>query len=169
GWWQTMTLELPPHLAKAGNFQFLTNASLTVATLYLIVNLASPNARVLTPWHHLVSNLEFVVTTAYWTMILCFPHHLNTDSFEFDLALDLKIHLLPYVYLLLDRKPMVSFVRSAAQSVAFIGVYWAAIELHVYLNQDGITLYPYPLLNGIGVWGRLKWMGVFMGLSVANY
>lgn len=164
---ESLALPLPPHLLKGGNWQFLTHVSLLLTIIYVVLNLFNVNRTLLKNFHHLVANLEFLVTVAYWGMIYFRPLLLNGDSFAVSRMLDFKIHLFPYVYMLLDRKGSISFKRSVLFSAVALSLYWGYVE-YLYWNHsgDGVTTFTYPFMqNGL----RPAWMFGFFAVSTVNW
>lgn len=164
---ESIALPLPPHLIKGGNWQFLTHISLLLTIIYVGLNLFSINRKLLKNFHHLCANLEFLVTVAYWGMKFFYPQMLNGDSFAVSLGLDLKIHLFPYIYMLLDGKDHISFKRSAMFSAVAISLYWGYVEYLYWCNSgDGVSRFSYPFMgNGL----RPQWMFGFFAVSTVNW
>lgn len=116
------------------------------------------------------SHLEFNVTVAYWSMIWLFPTLLNTDSFDVSLLLDIKIHLLPYVFLTTDSTWHRYGVRRSTIIMAqvVLGVYWLAIETHMASN-NGTASFPYPFLQGASIVKRFGLILLFASLASVDY
>lgn len=163
---ETMSLPLPDKLAKGGNYQFLTNISLFVTIVFFVMKWIYGIKR-LGLFYRTIFDIEFLVTTTYWTLILFFPDLLNSDSFAVSLSLDLKIHFLPYALLLLLARdsPKCDLKRNIVFTVGFIGVYWAGLE--VFVQTTG-SIYPYPFLNNSTVQKRLGWMIIFSITALTN-
>lgn len=186
---ESILLPLPAHLIKGGVWQFLTNTSLLVTCLcmFCIISIGVGKAlriKCESIWttvnilEILCCNLEFIVTVTYWSIILLCPGMLNGKSFAVSWTLDLKIHLLPYVFLLVDVLLLrnnqdvssTSFTESFGLSVIFLGLYWSLIEINTsILNRDNLTRFPYPFLNNINFMQRIGWLLVFMGLGLINH
>ncbi|RLV90227.1 hypothetical protein JA1_004708 [Spathaspora sp. JA1] len=95
------------------------------------------------------------------------------DSFDHDrsLWLDIKIHLIPYLYLLvLDAHPRGSIKISVVMTIGFMLIWWSYIENNVYWNRgDGVTSYPYGVLNNKTFLERFAWVSCLTALSCLNY
>lgn len=181
GLYETASLPLPPHLAAGGPWQFLTNVSLlitcAVATLRIAVDILWHKRAGYSQFNRLIKlamlacvHLEFVVTGAYWFMIMAFPSLLNGDSFDVSWLLDFKIHLFPYVFLLADTLYHGYYDRySIVVTEAFLAVYWTAIEVHMWVHRDQEILFPYPFLNDKYPWERLMLLLVFGLMAALDY
>lgn len=161
----TVSLPLTPRLLKGGQFQFLTNICLLLSCIVLTLDLFFPDY---TPnLICVVSNMEFVVTTAYWTLIIFFANMLNTADFSVPLLLDLEIHLIPYLALLFARKKStLSFIQATRATFTVICAYWSFIEYNAQVR--GIR-YPYPFLNDASQIHRIGWMFLFGSVASSNY
>lgn len=186
---ESILLPLPAHLLKGGDWQFLTNTSLLVTCLCMICITCTSVVKVLRIKYgkfeeyvknleNLCCNLEFIVTVTYWSIILFCPDMLNGKSFDVSWILDLKIHLFPYIFLLIDvllirnNQDMNStdFAATFGFSVIFLGLYWSLIEINTsVLNKDGLTKFPYPFLNDSDFLHRTAWLFVFIGLGLINH
>ncbi|WLF79982.1 hypothetical protein PVL30_003750 [Lodderomyces elongisporus] len=156
----TTRLKLPPYLQRGGHLQFLTNISLVLTIAYLVTSVTHPSSI----FYTMAVNLEFAVTASYWTLHLVLPHLLNTDTIERNFALDFKIHLWPYVSLIIkDEKRNVGGIIGSG--VVLI-LYWMYIE---FIARDPSQKFAYPFLNRGGVGRRAAWMlGIWL-LSSFNY
>lgn len=163
------SLVLPPHLERGGHWNFLTNVSLVLAIAYISINIFPVNKRFVRYFHHAVANLQFNVTVAYWSLLFLFPSYLNSDSFDLDYVLDVKIHLLPYVYMLLDCKGKIPFVHSVYMTVGVFAAYVAYIEYVVLTDVSQVARPPYPFLYDVGFVGRALRMMGFVALSLVNW
>lgn len=186
---ESILLPLPAHLIKGGVWQFLTNTSLLVTCLCMLCIISTSVGkafkikygairRTVNDLENLCCNLEFIVTVTYWSIILFCPDMLNGKSFAVSWTLDFKIHLLPYVFLLVDillfrnnqDVSSTGFTESFGLSVIFLGLYWSLIEISTsVLNDDGLTKFPYPFLNNDNFMRRIGWLLVFMGLGLINH
>ncbi|CAH2355454.1 hypothetical protein CLIB1423_26S01156 [[Candida] railenensis] len=170
GLYGTTSLTLPPHLKPAGQFQFLTNLSSLLTCLVLFFDLVFP-FNVPSILLVTVFNLEFVVCSAYWTLLFFFSHFLNAGTFEVSLLLDLEIHLFPYFALAIATakrrgRAKVSFSLSTASTFLALACYFSYIE---YMATFYKVRYPYPFLNGITFPARAAWMTGFALVASFNH
>lgn len=167
GFWDSATLELPPKLKVGGIWQFLTNCGVFTTTIFIIVDfLFKKNT---TNFYHLVANIECCITFSYWSTFFLYPDSLNGDSFEYDLWLDLRTHLIPYIYLLcFVDKPRSSFKTSLLLSIFGLGTYWIYISVLMYKHCD-LAYVPYPMLASKIWWQRLFYLLKLITLSQINY
>lgn len=167
GLYNSLTTKLPPHLVKSGQFQFITNCSLLLA----VINLAFTILSLRSIWlYNLASNLEFNVIFSYWTMVLLFPQMVAEDEVDRNLFMDLQVHAFPYIYLIIDFQPRVSFATSVMLTGGFVFGYWFYIEWECGKHiADGVSGYPYPFLKGKNKWQRLKCISVFAILACCNW
>mmetsp|Transcript_2451 Transcript_2451/g.2846 ORF Transcript_2451/g.2846 Transcript_2451/m.2846 type:complete len:231 (+) Transcript_2451:4399-5091(+) len=186
---ESILLPLPAHLLKGGDWQFLTNSSLLVTCLCMICMICIRIGKVfrirfdkiekyVENVENLCCNLEFIVTVTYWSIILFCPDMLNGKSFDVSWILDLKIHLFPYIFLLIDillirnnqELDLSCFAATFGLSVMFLGLYWALIEINTSVfNDDGFTKFPYPFLNDSDFLHRTGWLCIFIGLGLINH
>ncbi|EGW35207.1 uncharacterized protein SPAPADRAFT_58407 [Spathaspora passalidarum NRRL Y-27907] len=164
--YETTNVPLPPELEKGGSFQFLTVLSLVVTIIYITLSQITSSNWNVKYIYPLASNLEFQVTVGYWSLKL-----LGFKNYERSLWLDIKLHAIPYLYLLvLDSHSRGSVRTSVMITVAFMLVWWTYIESIVYLNRnDGVTSFPYGMLNNRTFIGRFVWFIGFTSLSCLNY
>lgn len=177
GFKRSISLELPPHLKHAGQLQFLTNVALLLSIMFGSLSLILDTfgfkaSRKMGIFHASIFNVEFLVTVAYWTLMLVFPNMLNQDSFEVSFSLDFAIHITPYVFLLIEyyrKKVTVSAKESFLGTTGILVSYWCYIEVLMYGKDSTIYKYPYPFLNESGLWGRLTWIIGFSVLANLNH
>lgn len=167
GLYDTCLLELPGHLVKGGQFQFLTNLSILVTTIYyltevIIMLTKAPRPTVINYFHNLCYNIEFTVTITYWCLVMYWPHLLNGD-FNVNLLVDLEIHLFPFIMLSVSRSAYHKVLKSIMYGVVFIYLasYWTGIEL----TYAGEPYFPYPFLSQEDFYGRFKWLMGFVGVT----
>lgn len=183
---ESIFLPLPPYLEKGGAWQFLTNTSLLVScTCMACIMMMCVSERYMGIHKHtkglvymvecLCCNLEFIVSVTYWSIILLMPGMLNGKSFDVSWNLDLKIHLFPYLFILMDlvlfsdNFDKLRYIESFSLLVTFLGSYWSFIEFNtLYWKKDGITRFPYPFLNNCTLAYRLSFLAVFVGLGLTN-
>ncbi|CAK9439048.1 uncharacterized protein LODBEIA_P32720 [Lodderomyces beijingensis] len=166
GVYDTFSLELPPYLQRGGHFQFLTNISLLSTCIYII----SKHILMLPPRqanliYNTVMNLEFTVTSCYWTLHYILPHWLNTATIDRNFVLDFKIHLWPYLYLLVCKERRNKW-GSLGSGVVF-AFYWAYIEWLV--GSDPTQRFAYPFLNRGGLPARAFWLFGMWLVGTLNY
>lgn len=169
GLYNTCSLQLPPHLEKGGQMQFLTNLTLCMTTIYYMLKVVNYYKKVpkLEYLYKLCHNSEFLVTVTYWTLIFFFPHKLNADSFDVDIVLDLQIHLFPYIFLSSNRERLLQKRRHLGHVlniIAYLGGYWGYVEW-IYRNEDNFV---YPFLRHESFGGRLLWIVGFIMMSVVH-
>lgn len=164
GLWDCFHQQLPSHLLRGGQFQFLTNVSLMLTIAYIILSLSRIKS---CTFYNAVTNLEFAVTVTYWTLFLIFPHLLNTKTLPPTFQLDFKIHLWPYLYLLVLKE------RSNIKGVTLAGVilliYSLYVELIVATDSTHASKFAYPFLNKYSFSGRVLWMLAIWAISSTNY
>lgn len=167
GLYDTCTLELPEHLVKGGQFQFLTNLSILITMFYYLTEVVvmvvrAPKPRILDYFHNLCYNVEFTVTVTYWCLVYYWPHLLNGD-FDVNWLVDLEIHLFPFILLSVSRSGYFKVQKSIIYISVFLYLvsYWAAIE-RVYAGEP---VFPYPFLSQENFYGRLKWLMGFIGTT----
>lgn len=170
------TVQLPPELSKAGQFQFFTNISLVASLFTYALALVShvTKSHRLFRWKNNVQaialSLETVVTSLYWPLRLLFAALLAKDPEEklMPTSIDLCVHLVPFVTLLVDYlaflprwevKPSTGVLVSALFAVGY------RVWLQLLLDLENGAEYPYNFLNGdseitrslvfavVGIWG----------------
>lgn len=164
---KTCSLPLPPSMAKGGQFQYLTNVSILITTVYYFLQTIFSNHPFMY-FHRLCHNVQFTVTIAYWTLYWGFPHLLNSE-FDVDKMLDLQTHFFPYVFLSISkyiwksqsiqldyRKSIVYWII-----ILYMSGYWGYIEM-IYIGEN---IFPYPFLSGQNALQRLKWLAMFLSGS----
>lgn len=163
GYRDSVALPLLPHLEVGGNWQFLTNCGVFATTIFIIADYLTSNF-----WlYHLISNIECCITFSYWTTRFLYPHTLNTDSFDVDLWLDLRIHLFPYLYLLfMKNKSTITLKQSLLVSSIGLGTYWIYISFLMYNNPGYV---PYPFLANKTSLQRLPLLFKWIASSQFNY
>ncbi|KAI5966973.1 uncharacterized protein KGF55_000382 [Candida pseudojiufengensis] len=171
GLYDCFSQQLPPHLIRGGHLQFLTNISLILTIIYILINLFINfkfiNQYNTTILYNIVINLEFIVTLGYWTLHYILPSLLNTKELPPTFTLDFKIHLFPYLYLLLineKRNKSALFYTGLT-----IGIYWSYIEFIVASDSTKLSKFAYPFLNRGGFFARCVFMIGFWTLSCLNY
>ncbi|KAI5952744.1 hypothetical protein KGF54_003611 [Candida jiufengensis] len=165
GLYDCFNQQLPPYLVRGGHFQFLTNISLILTIIYIITVLLNIQDTIIL--YNIVINLEFIVTSGYWTLHYILPSLLNTKSLPSTFTLDFKIHLFPYLYLLLvkEKRNKLGLLYTGLT----IGLYWSYIELIVGTDPSGVSKFAYPFLNRGGIVARCCFMIGFWTLSCLNY
>lgn len=149
---------LPPHLAGAGQWQFLTNLSLLYTLFVFLVGLVahvtkSPALfRLKNNLHPIALALESVVTLVYWPLRLMFVHILVKDPTAkfIPIFIDLCLHAMPAAALLVDffvfmPKWTLSPQKSFAACVVISLVYWVWLKYLIDFQNGGE--YPYMFLN----------------------
>ena len=171
GFYDCIKLPLPPHLDKGGQLQFLTTVSLLFTIIYITLSQLFPTNRHLKTIYNIACNLEFNVTVSYWAMRVMFPNSLNTESFERNVWLDLRIHLIPYLYLIVfDSYERISANKSIGYTVGVLLGYWGYLEYIMYVHgHDGVPQFTYPFLQHKTVLDRFIRIVGLMLLSVLNY
>lgn len=164
GLWDCINQHLPPHLIRGGQFQFLTNVSLMLTITYIILTLFHINC---STFYNAIVNLEFTVTITYWSLFLIFPHFLNTKTLPPTFQLDFKIHLWPYLYLLVLKEK--SSLKGITLSGLIFFIYSLYVELVVATDSTGVSKFAYPFLNKHTFPGRMGWMIAMWGISSINY
>lgn len=81
--------------------------------------------------------------------------------------MDFKIHLWPYLYLLVLKEK--SSVRGVTLSGVILFVYSLYVELVVATDSTGVSKFAYPFLNKHTFPGRGGWMIAMWGISSINY
>ncbi|KAI5952733.1 hypothetical protein KGF54_003600 [Candida jiufengensis] len=167
GLYKSLTTKLPPHLAKSGQFQFLTNCSLLTTVIYLTLSVFG-----LAPlWlYNLSSNLEFNVIVSYWSMALIFPQMVGEAEVDRNLFMDLQVHAFPYLYLIIDSQPSLGLFNSSMLTCLYVLIYWFYFEWECgkHLN-DGVSGYPYPFLKGKNLVSRFWCMFIFAFIGCLNW
>ena len=163
---KSLSTKLPPHIVKAGHFQFITNCSLLTTILYLISSFFYTS-----PWfYNLACNLEFNVIFSYWTMALFFKSMVAEDEVDRNLFMDLQVHFFPYIYLIIDNQPTLNLKNSWISTATFIFLYWVYIEWECGKHiHDGISGFPYPFMKGLNKIQRFGCMAVFATIACFNY
>lgn len=152
-------VELPPHLAQAGQLQFLTNLSLIISLLVYALGFLShvTNSHRLYVWknnvHPVALALESVVTSVYWPLRLFLLPLLVKDPGRkmIPMSVDICVHLVPFVVLVVDYlvyMPRWEISASTAFGVCTVLTtgYWAWLKYLIDF-QSGAE-YPYNFLNG---------------------
>lgn len=164
GLWDCFHQQLPSHLLRGGHYQFLTNISLMLTMAYIILSMFHIKCPT---FYNAVTNLEFAVTVTYWMLFLIFPHLLNTKTLPPTFQLDFKIHLWPYLYLLVLKER--SSINGVALSGVILIIYSLYVELIVATDSTGVSKFAYPFLNKYSFSGRFVWMLAIWAISSANY
>lgn len=151
-------LVLPPPLAQAGHFQFLTNIALAITTTYFSFSLlchvypCHPLLRGKTYLSALALSLNVVVSVVYWSLRLFVPQLIMADPTKdsIPLSLDLRLHLLPFLATAVDYFACmprwdISYATAYAIFTAAASSYWFWLE-YLISPQNG-QMYPYPFLN----------------------
>lgn len=171
---------LPPQLATAGHWQFLTNLSLVLTCVSVGVNIISTTLGskflrgVSTALTASALVAETLVAIIYWTLKLFFvslivPANVTPDRY-IPLSIDLTIHLFPVLFLSIDyyllrntgfRIPLLGAVGLV---LALTVSYWFVLEALVVPPAH----YPYPFLN-VDEGERIKIFGVVAMCGVVFY
>ncbi|OWB80657.1 hypothetical protein B5S32_g4947 [[Candida] boidinii] len=143
---------LPPQLATAGHFQFLTNLSLLLSIVFWFLNVINhivknnylEQIKLITLW--VSTTLETIVFLVYWPLRLFAPGLIIAGEF-IPLWVDLSIHFVPCVSLTIEyycfSKPCtLSFSTLSSICYTLTTVYW--IWLHS--KMDETSSFPYPFL-----------------------
>lgn len=153
-----LDLELPPHLLKAGHWQFLTNISLlfslVVFSLGIAAHLLKLNDifRLRSVLHPVVLTLESVVTVVYWPLRLFWLPMLVKDSQRLiPWKVDVSVHLVPFAALLVDFlffMPRWTIPTAVAffECILLTFLYW--VHLSFLVDEASGASYPYEFLNG---------------------
>lgn len=157
-WFSLYKVELPPHLAGAGQWQFLTQLSLAASLVVFAIGLAahglhSPALFLLkNALHPIAMILETVVTTIYWPLRLFLVHKLVKDPTRkhLPLSIDFCMHLVPFVALFVDYiffmpKWTISSYSAFVICGALCGSYYLWLRRLVDVANGGE--YPYEFLN----------------------
>lgn len=155
---KVLAQELPPHLAVAGHWQFLTNLLLAYSMVVFGVGALAHVSRSERLYrfknilHPVALALETIVTVVYWPLRLFFLHLLVKDPSQFTLPLaaDLLIHLMPVSSLLVDYLLfMPRWTIGVPFAFSFCAVlttaYWFWLKLVIDFANGG--QYPYVFLN----------------------
>ncbi|CDK27110.1 unnamed protein product [Kuraishia capsulata CBS 1993] len=148
------TIRLPPGLAKAGHWVFLTNLSLFITVAYnvlTIVTYASRSTKLfeLHRYLHLIATvLELTVSTVYWPLRLWFLHLIAAKGVGIPMSLDLSIHAMPALTLLLDFYLFLpNWNISKRNALALVTTLAYSYWFWLYIKMDETSIYPYPFLN----------------------
>ncbi|EGW31446.1 uncharacterized protein SPAPADRAFT_141277 [Spathaspora passalidarum NRRL Y-27907] len=156
-----------PQLEKGGGaFEFLTLLSLAVTITYIILSQNASSNWNVKYIYPLASNLGFQVTMGYWSAKL-----LGVKSYERSLWLAIRLHAIPYLYLLiLDSHPQGSATISVTITVAFMLAWCIYVDIIIYWNWgNNTTSVPYGTLNEKTFIERVVWIAGFTILSCSNY
>lgn len=150
-----LELQLPPSLAKAGHWQFLTNLSLMISIMVFLVGTLAHLTHSTTLFtyknylHAMGLALETVVAGVYWPLRLFFiPLILPNLEARIPISLDLAIHLLPVISLSIDyyffmpQWPISSKQAYPLFIVLTLG-YWGLL----HCLMDDTSVFPYPFLQ----------------------
>lgn len=152
-------VELPPHLAKAGQLQFLTNLALIISLVVYALGFVSHITKSQKLYklknnvHPIALALESVVTSVYWPLRLFLLPLLVKDPNRkmIPMSIDLCVHLVPVVVLLVDY--LVFLPRWEVSASAAFGVcavlataYWSWLKY--IIDFESGAEYPYNFLNG---------------------
>lgn len=170
-------IELPPYLATAGRWQFLTNLSLAISLVVFALGavghaIESPKLfSIKNAIHPIALVLELVVTIVYWPLRLVFIHLLVSDpSRKFiPMFVDICLHLVPGVALVTDffcfmPRLTVNNRDSFIICMLLTFMYWAWLKRLIDVKNGG--QYPYNFLN---VDTELKRAVIFVTIGVAGY
>ncbi|SGZ54628.1 CIC11C00000002158 [Sungouiella intermedia] len=151
-------VDLPPHLAGGGHWQFLTNLSLLFTLVVLFIGVIAHITKSASLFnlknnlHPIALVLECVVTTVYWPLKLFFLHLLVKDPTRkmIPLVVDLCLHLVPVVSLLVDYiffmpKWTITNWTALATCLVLTTLYWVLLKQLVDFENGGE--YPYMFLN----------------------
>lgn len=169
---ETCSLPLADYMEKGGQFQFLTNLTLLITTIFYgllvisgIVNIPPKAKTWLKYYHRLCQNCEFAVTVAYWSLYFMFPKLLNIDTFDVSIVLDLEIHLFPYICLTISdmaqESTQLKHIYNYELILVYLMAYWTYIEI-IYLGE---AIFPYPFLSQEPLLVRLGWLLGFIVTS----
>lgn len=153
-----LKIPLPPHLADAGPWQFLTNLGLVFSLIVFSIGFLSH----VTKWeklfkvknqlHPLCLVLEIIITIVYWPLRLFFIELLILDKSAYPIPIyaDLSVHLMPCISLLIDYfvfMPRWTMKARTAMLICltFTILYWFLLEYLIDLESGGT--YPYAFLN----------------------
>ena len=101
-------LELPPHLASGGHYQFLTSIAVVFSTIYSFFNIIyhQTSLNVIKPLKIHMSaiclSLNVVVSLVYWSLKLFIPHLIAEMDASVPLLVDIKIHMMPLLTVAID-------------------------------------------------------------------
>jgi hypothetical protein len=150
-------IQLPPHLAKAGQWQFLTNLSLAYSLIVFFIGAVAHITKsqlvfkLKNDIHPIALALECVVTIVYWPLRIFWIHLLTKDpaSWGLPLQVDLLIHLMPAISLLLDYflfMPRWTLKKTSAFGICSLltSFYW--FWLHHIIDFENGGDYPYLFL-----------------------
>lgn len=153
-----VNIELPPHLAQAGPWQFLTNLSLVVSLVIFIIGFLAHITKsdalfeLKNKIHPIGLALESIVAGVYWPLRLFFLHLLtkNPSKYMIPLKVDLSIHLMPVVSLLIDYLIfMPRWTLSTRGALAIVSAlttaYWVLLSKLIDVSSG--AEYPYVFLN----------------------
>ncbi|ODV76736.1 uncharacterized protein CANTADRAFT_57329 [Suhomyces tanzawaensis NRRL Y-17324] len=149
--------QLPDHLVKAGNWQFLTNLSLVYSLVVFGVGVLahlfhSPALFQFKNTIHPVGlALESIVAMVYWPLRLFLIELLAKDGIlHIPVHVDLAIHLMPVVSLLIDYlvfMPRWTIKTSTALGlVVFLSSAYYGL-LKVLVDVENGAAYPYVFMN----------------------
>lgn len=151
-------IDLPPHLAGGGHWQFLTNLSLVFTLVVFLLGVVAHITKsaalfnLKNALHPIALALESVVTLVYWPLKLFFLHLLVKDPTRkmIPLAVDMCLHLLPVVSLLVDYiyfmpKWTITNWTALAACLVLTTLYWFLLKTLVDFENGGE--YPYTFLN----------------------
>lgn len=164
-------VELPSHLAQAGQLQFLTNLSLLISLVVLALGFISHVTGsqrlyvIKNNVHPVALALESVVTSVYWPLRLFLLALLVKDPTRkmIPMSVDLCVHLVPFVVLVVDYLaylPKWAIDASSAFGVCAVltAAYWAWLKY--LIDFENGAEYPYNFLNGDSEVTRILIFGV---------
>ncbi|KAK6202255.1 FAR-17a/AIG1-like protein-domain-containing protein [Scheffersomyces amazonensis] len=150
-------IELPPALADAGPWQFLTNLSLVYSLIIFGIGFVAHLTKsqllfeLKNNIHPIGLALESVVAIIYWPLRLFFLRLLIGDhELNLPMSIDLCIHLLPVSSLLIDFLVFMPrwTIRIETAFLIVAGLttgYWTLLKYLIDTEKGGI--YPYAFLN----------------------
>ncbi|OBA19590.1 hypothetical protein METBIDRAFT_45678 [Metschnikowia bicuspidata var. bicuspidata NRRL YB-4993] len=173
-------VELPPHLAGAGHWQFLTNISLLLSQIVFALGGVAhffkldSLFRLKNNLHPIALAVECIVTGIYWPLRIMFIHILVKDpNAKFiPLSVDLCLHLVPVLGLAIDYfffmpKWTVLPRFSLGACVVLAGLYWWWLKIIIDFENGGE--YPYMFLNVPDELTRVLIFGVVALLAFALF
>lgn len=170
-------IELPPYLATAGRWQFLTNLSLVISLVVFALGAVAHAVKstqlfqIKNALHPVALVLELVVTLVYWPLRIVFIRLLVSDpSRKFiPMFVDICLHLVPGVALVIDffcfmPRLTVNNRDSFGVCMLLTFMYWAWLKR--LIDVEGGGQYPYNFLN---VDAELTRVIIFVIVGVTGY